>query len=55
MLLRVSGGPSVLNDLSNERIVTPVKEAIRHNVVGVGVSIFVEHSPKYINHSMVTK
>ncbi|RLQ94875.1 3-hydroxy-5-phosphonooxypentane-2,4-dione thiolase [Falsibacillus albus] len=41
MLLRVSGGPSVLNDLANEHIVTPVKEAIRHNVVGVGVSIFV--------------
>lgn len=41
VLLRVSGGPSVLNDLANEHIVTPVKEAIRHNVVGVGVSIFV--------------
>lgn len=41
VLLRVSGGPSVLNDLSNEQIVTPIKEAIRHNVAGVGVSIFV--------------
>lgn len=41
VLLRVSGGPSVLKDLSNETIVTPIKEAIRHNVVGVGVSIFV--------------
>ncbi|HWO78375.1 MAG TPA: 3-hydroxy-5-phosphonooxypentane-2,4-dione thiolase [Bacillus sp. (in: firmicutes)] len=41
MVLRVSGGPTVLNDLSNETIVTSVKEAIRHNVVGVGVSVFV--------------
>ncbi|TCP29568.1 putative autoinducer-2 (AI-2) aldolase [Scopulibacillus darangshiensis] len=42
MLMRVSGGASVVGaDLANERLVTPVKEAIRHNVVGVGVSIFV--------------
>ncbi|MBD1379443.1 3-hydroxy-5-phosphonooxypentane-2,4-dione thiolase [Metabacillus arenae] len=42
MVLRVSGGPTVVGkDLANETIVTPVKEAIRHNVVGVGVSIFV--------------
>ncbi|UZJ77698.1 3-hydroxy-5-phosphonooxypentane-2,4-dione thiolase [Fictibacillus sp. KU28468] len=42
VLMRVSGGPSVVGkDLANEHIVTPMKEAIRHNVVGVGVSIFV--------------
>ncbi|WP_078382026.1 3-hydroxy-5-phosphonooxypentane-2,4-dione thiolase [Sutcliffiella halmapala] len=41
MVLRVSGGPTVLNDLSNETIVTSIKEAVRHNVVGVGVSVFV--------------
>ncbi|PLT32028.1 3-hydroxy-5-phosphonooxypentane-2,4-dione thiolase [Bacillus sp. V5-8f] len=41
MVLRVSGGPSVLNDLSNETIVTSVKEAIRHNVIGLGVSVFI--------------
>jgi DhnA family fructose-bisphosphate aldolase class Ia len=41
VLLRVSGGPTVLNNLANEHIVTPIKEAIRHNVVGVGVSIFI--------------
>ncbi|MFZ3591611.1 3-hydroxy-5-phosphonooxypentane-2,4-dione thiolase [Bacillus sp. DJP31] len=41
MVLRVSGGPTVLNDLSNETIVTSLKEAVRHNVVGVGVSVFV--------------
>lgn len=41
MVLRVSGGPTVLSDLSNETIVTSIKEAVRHNVVGVGVSVFV--------------
>jgi len=42
MVLRVSGGPTTLGkDLANERIVTSIKEAIRHNVVGVGVSVFI--------------
>ncbi|MFS0781761.1 3-hydroxy-5-phosphonooxypentane-2,4-dione thiolase [Bacillus sp. 1P06AnD] len=42
MVLRVSGGPTVVGkDLANETIVTSMKEAIRHNVVGVGVSVFV--------------
>lgn len=42
MVLRVSGGATVVGaDLANETIVTSIKEAIRHNVVGVGVSIFV--------------
>ncbi|MGG2014987.1 3-hydroxy-5-phosphonooxypentane-2,4-dione thiolase [Bacillus sp. S10(2024)] len=42
MVLRVSGGATVVGkDLSNETIVTPIKEALRHNVAGVGVSVFV--------------
>ena len=41
IFLRVSGGPSVLGELSNEDITTSMKEAIRLNAVGVGVSIFV--------------
>lgn len=42
MILRVSGGSTVVGkDLANETIVTSVKEAIRHNVLGVGVSVFV--------------
>ena len=42
MILRVSGGATVVGkDLANETIVTSVKEAIRHNVLGVGVSVFV--------------
>ncbi|MEW6571093.1 MAG: 3-hydroxy-5-phosphonooxypentane-2,4-dione thiolase [Nitrospirota bacterium] len=39
--LRVSGGPSILGELSNEDIVTSVEEAIRLNAFGVGLSIFV--------------
>ncbi|WP_409294256.1 3-hydroxy-5-phosphonooxypentane-2,4-dione thiolase [Peribacillus sp. SCS-26] len=42
VLLRVSGGPSIVGrDLANENLVTPIKEALRHNALGVGVSIFV--------------
>ena len=39
--LRVSGGPSVLQELSNEDIVVSMEEASRLNVSGVGMSIFV--------------
>jgi len=41
VVLRVSGGPSVLKDLSNEEITTSLEEALRLNVAGVGMSIFV--------------
>ncbi|NWF76577.1 MAG: 3-hydroxy-5-phosphonooxypentane-2,4-dione thiolase [Nitrospirae bacterium] len=39
--LRVSGGPSILGELSNEDITTSIEEAIRLNASGVGMSIFV--------------
>lgn len=39
--LRVSGGPSILGELSNEDITTSMEEAIRLNATGVGMSIFV--------------
>ncbi len=39
--LRVSGGPSILGDLSNEDITTSMEEAVRLNASGVGMSIFV--------------
>jgi putative autoinducer-2 (AI-2) aldolase len=39
--LRVSGGPSILGELSNEDIVVSLEEAIRLNVSAVGMSIFV--------------
>ena len=41
IFLRVSGGPSVLGELSNEDITTSMKEVLRLNAVGVGLSIFV--------------
>ena len=39
--LRVSGGPSILGELSNEEITTSMEEAVRLNASGVGMSIFV--------------
>src|SRR3989344_1907581 len=50
IFLRVSGGPSVLKELSDEEITTSMKEALRLNAVGVGMSIFVggEHETKTI-------
>ena len=52
IFLRVSGGPSVLKELSNEEITTSMKEALRLNAVGVGMSIFVggEHETKTISN-----
>src|SRR3989339_664146 len=41
VFLRVSGGPSILGDLSNEDITTSMKDALRLNASGVGISIFV--------------
>ncbi len=39
--LRVSGGPSILGELSNEDIIVSMEEAVRINASGVGMSIFV--------------
>ncbi len=42
VVLRVSGGSSIIGqDLSNEKIITSVKDAIRLNVSGLAMSIFV--------------
>ena len=41
VVLRVSGGPSILNELSNEEITTSMEEALRLNASGVGMSMFV--------------
>ncbi len=41
IVLRVSGGTSILGNLSNEGITTTIKEAIRLNVAGIALSIFV--------------
>jgi putative autoinducer-2 (AI-2) aldolase len=39
--LRVSGGPSILGDLSCETTITSIEEALRLNAVAMGMSIFV--------------
>src|SRR3990172_7750609 len=41
IVLRVSGGTSILKELSNEGITTSLRDAIRLNVSAVAVSIFV--------------
>lgn len=41
IILRVSGGSSVLKDLSNEEITTSMEEILRLNVAAVGLSIFI--------------
>jgi putative autoinducer-2 (AI-2) aldolase len=41
IVLRVSGGTSILSELSNEGITTSMEEAIRLNVAAVALSIFV--------------
>ena len=48
MVMRVSGGATVVGkDLANETIVTPVKEAVKQNAIGVGVSVFVGSTMKH--------
>ncbi|GAB4330995.1 MAG: 3-hydroxy-5-phosphonooxypentane-2,4-dione thiolase [Candidatus Abyssubacteria bacterium] len=41
IVLRVSGGTSILKELSNEGIMTSIEEAIRLNVSAITLSIFV--------------
>ena len=41
IVLRVSGGTSVLKELSNEAVTTSIEEAIRLNASAVAVSVFV--------------
>ncbi len=41
VVLRVSGGSSILKELSNEELVTSMEEALRLNAAGVGMSLFV--------------
>lgn len=41
VILRVSGGSSVLKDLSNEEITTSIDEVLRLNAAAVGCSIFI--------------
>jgi len=41
IVLRASGGPSILNELSNEQIAIDIDEAIRLNVSAMAVQVFI--------------
>jgi putative autoinducer-2 (AI-2) aldolase len=41
IVLRVSGGRSILGELSDEGITTSLEDALRLNAAGIGISIFV--------------
>jgi putative autoinducer-2 (AI-2) aldolase len=52
IVMRSSGGPSILKDLSNERIVVDMEDAARMNVHAVAVQVFVggEHETQSIEN-----
>jgi putative autoinducer-2 (AI-2) aldolase len=52
IVMRASGGPSVLKDLSNERIALDMDDAVRMNVHGVAVQVFVggEHETQSVEN-----
>jgi putative autoinducer-2 (AI-2) aldolase len=41
IVLRASGGPSILKELSDERIALDIEDAVRLNAAGIGVQVFV--------------
>jgi len=52
IVLRASGGPSVLKELSNEEIAVDVEDAVRLNAAALAVQVFVggEHETKSIHN-----
>jgi putative autoinducer-2 (AI-2) aldolase len=52
IVMRASGGPSILKDLSNERIAVDMEDAARMNVHGVAVQVFVggEHETQSVEN-----
>jgi 3-hydroxy-5-phosphonooxypentane-2,4-dione thiolase len=52
VVLRASGGPSILRDLSDEEIAVDMEDALRLNTCGVGVQVFVgsENETKSIHN-----
>jgi len=41
MVLRASGGPSILKELSDEQICMDMEDAVRLNAAGVGIQVFI--------------
>jgi putative autoinducer-2 (AI-2) aldolase len=52
IVLRASGGPSILGELSNERIAVNMEEAIRLNVSALAVQVFIggEYETQSVNN-----
>ena len=52
IVLRASGGPSILKELSNEEIAVSIDEAIRLNVAAMAVQVFVggEHENRSVHN-----
>jgi len=52
IVIRASGGPSILKDLSNERIAVDMEDAARMNVHAVGVQVYVggEHETQSVEN-----
>jgi 3-hydroxy-5-phosphonooxypentane-2,4-dione thiolase len=52
IVMRASGGPSILKDLSNERIALDIEDAARMNVHAVAVQVFVggEHETQSVEN-----
>ena len=51
-MLRASGGPSILKELSNEQLAVDVEDAVRLNVAAMAVQVFVggEHETQSIRN-----
>jgi putative autoinducer-2 (AI-2) aldolase len=41
MVLRASGGPSILKELSDEQIAMDLEDAVRLNAAGIGIQVFI--------------
>src|ERR1700755_593229 len=52
MVLRASGGPSILKELSDEQIAMDTEHAVRLNAAGVGIQVFIggEHETRSIHN-----
>jgi len=52
VVMRASGGPSILKDLSNERIAVDLEDAVRMNVHALAVQVFVggEHETQSVEN-----
>jgi 3-hydroxy-5-phosphonooxypentane-2,4-dione thiolase len=52
MVLRASGGPSILKELSDEQIAMDMEDAVRLNAAGIGIQVFIggEHETRSIHN-----